>query len=152
MWATNQYLWKAALCLFPYNQQNVSNIKDCAESSWSLIIFSYDQQSVSDITHFMKGSLMTSYDKQKVNDIEVFVGNLITSFPLPNRKWVILDILWKGVSSHLFLWPTVCQWHCTFCERHSHLIFSYNPQLVSNIAHFVKNSLITFFLWPTGSE
>ena len=93
-------------------------------------IFSYDQQRVSDIAHFVKGSL-------------------ITSLPMANREWVTLHILWKAVSSHLFLWPTVCEWHCTFCERQSHHI--YDQQDVSEIAHFVKGSLITSFP-VTGCE
>ena len=89
-------------------------------------IFSYDQQQVSDIAHFVKGSL-------------------ITSFPMTNREWVTLHILWKTVSSHLFLWPTACEWHCTVCERQSHHIFSYDQQEVSDTAHFVKGSPITYF-------
>ena len=50
---------------------------------------------------------------------------------MTNRKWVTLHILWDTVSLHLFiLWPTECQWYCTFCERFwSHL-----------------------FLWPIASE
>ena len=58
--------------------------------------------------------------------------------------WVTLlhTILWKAVSSHHFLWPTDCEWHCTFCERHSHHIFSYDQQAVSDI---VKGSHITSF-------
>jgi len=93
-------------------------------------IFSYDWQGVSDIVHFVKGSL-------------------ITSSPVTNRKWVTLHILWKAVSSHFVLSPTVCEWHCTFCERQSHHIFSYDQQRVSDmIAHFVKGSLI----WPTVCE
>ena len=59
-----------------------------------------------------------SYDQQGVNDIVHFVkGSLITSFPMINRLWVTLHILWKAVSSHLFLWPTDCEWHCTFCKK-----------------------------------
>ena len=100
--------------------------------------------------------------------------SLITCFPMTNRKWVTLHILWKAVWSHLFLWPTASEWHCTFCERQSDHIFSYDQQQVSDIAHFVKGSLITFFpmtnrkwvtlhilwkavwsylfLWPTACE
>jgi len=81
-------------------------------------------------------------------------GNLMTSFPMTNREWVTLHILWKAVSSHLFLWPTGSEWHCTCCERQSHHIFSYDKQWVSDIAHFVKGSLMTSFpmtnsLWVT---
>ena len=104
------------------------------------------------------------------------VRGLIKSFPRTNRKWVTLDVLWKEdssdiflwptgsewhctffetwkpVSSHPFLWPTACEWHCTFCERQSHHIFSCDQQGVSDIPHFVKGSLITFFPWPTACE
>ena len=69
-------------------------------------IFSYDQQGVSDIAHFVTGSL-------------------IMSSPMTNREWVTFHILWKIVSSPLFLWPKACKWHCTFCERESHHIISY---------------------------
>ena len=72
--------------------------------------------------------------------------SLITCFPMTNRKWVTLHILWKAVWSHLFQWPTGSEWHqCTFCERQSDHIFSYDQQLVSDIAHFLKGSLITSF-------
>ena len=78
-----------------------------------------------------------------------------------NREWVILHILLKTVSSHLFL-PKVCGWHCTFCEQQSHhffpmanrkwmtfhmlwkavslyLLISHDWQQVSDILHFVKD-------------
>jgi len=93
---------------------------------------------------------------------------------MTNSEWVMLHILWKSVSSHLFLWPTASQWHCKFCERQPHHILSYDQQAVSDIAHYVNNSLITslpmtnslwvtlhilwkvvlshIFLWPTASE
>ena len=89
--------------------------------------------------------------------------------------WVALHILWRAVSSDLFLWstasewhfpfwarqshqsflwPTACesQWHYTFCTRHSHQIFSYAQQQVSDIAHFGQWSLINLFVWPTVCE
>ena len=42
-------------------------------------------------------------------------GSLITSFPITNSQWVILHTPWKAFSSHIFLWPTASEWHCTFC-------------------------------------
>ena len=91
------------------------------------VILSHDQQFVSlDMAHFVKGTL-------------------ITSCPMTNRKCVTLHILWKAVTSHHFLWPIVCEWYCTFCERQSHHIISYNWQFVSDVAHFVKGSLNTFY-------
>ena len=128
-------------------------------------IFSYDQQYVSDIAHFVKHSLMPSFPVTNRGWVHCTFckGSLITSFPMTNRLWVALHfvkhsliasfpmtnslwvtlhILSNTVSSHLFLLPTACEWHCTFCERY---IFSYHQQEVSDIAHFVKGSLITYF-------
>ena len=83
-------------------------------------------------------------------------SSLITCCPMTirEREWVTWHILWKAWS-HLILWPTGSEWHCTFCERQSHHIFSYDQQEVSDIAHFVKDSLITSFpmvnrLWVTS--
>ena len=107
--------------------------------------FSYDQQQVSDhIVHCLKGSLITafpmnnsewvtfhrqfhhffSHNQQLVSNIAHFVKHSsITPFSMTNSKWVRLHIVWKAVSSHLLLWPTVCQRHCTFCETQSHHMF-----------------------------
>ena len=93
---------------------------------------------------------------------------------MANSLWVniTLHILWKVVSSHLFLWPTASEWHCIFCRRDSHHIFSLWPTVCEQhssctlckrqshhifsyhdqqqvrdipVAHSVKGSLITFF-------
>ena len=101
----------------------------------------------------------------------VMKGIAITSFPLTSRKWVRFHILWKAFLSHLLLWPTESEWHCTFvkgslmtsftrtnrkwmscnfCETQSHDTFYYDQQSVSlNIAHFVNRVLWHLFLWPT---
>ena len=118
----------------PYSWQEVSDIEDFCGRQFHHI-FSYHQQPVSDIAHCVKCSL-------------------ITSFPITNRMWVTLHSLWKAVTSHISLSPTGCEWHCTFCERQPHHIFSYDQQQVSEIAHFVKGSLITSFpitnrMWVT---
>ena len=97
-------------------------------------IFSYDQQ---DVSHMIADS---------VN------GSLITSFPTTNSLWVILQILWKTVSSDFFLWQTGGGWHCTFSERQFHHVFSYNQQEVSDIAHLQKVVSVHLFLWPTACE
>ena len=70
---------------------------------------------------------------------------------MTNSLWATLSILLRAVSSHLFLWPTVCEWHHAFCERQSHHIFFHDQQFVS-VAQFVKDSLITSFSWPTVCE
>ncbi len=156
---------------------------------WSHHILSYDQKLVSDNENFMKGILTTfssmtnrewvklqilwgavshifSCDQQFVSDIANFVtSSLITSSAMINREWVTLHLLWIAIWSHIFLWPTVCEWHCTFCEWQSHLLlwptdcewhctfcerqfhylFSHDQQAVSQIAHFVIGSFITSF-------
>ena len=92
---------------------------------------------------------------------------------MTNSKWVILDVLWDAVLSHLYPCSIGSEWHCTFPESQSHHIISYDQQFVSDIAHLVtfslitsfpmihrewvtlhicEGSLITSFLWPTGSE
>ena len=127
-------------------------------------IFSCDQQTVSDIPHFVKtvswhlflsqtdcewhctfcernSHDICSYGQQIVRDIAHLVkGSLFTSFPITNRESVTLHMLCKEVSSHLLLWPAVCEWHCKWWkEVSSH--FSYDQQHgVSDIAHFVKQS------------
>ena len=84
------------------------------------------------------------YDQQAVSSIPHFVKSLITLFPMTKgSEWGSTFV--KGGLIKSFLWPTVCECHCTFCERWSDHVFSYDQQLVSDIAHFVKGSLITFF-------
>jgi len=112
-------------------------------------IFSYDQQEVSDIAHLWKGSLITSFPITNSEWVTLHIlwkavwSHLFLSPTV--CEWHKLHILWKAIWSHLFLWPTACEWHCTFCERKSDHIFSYDQQLVSDIAHFVEGSLITSF-------
>ena len=94
-------------------------------------------------------------------------GSLIPSFPMTNRWWVNLHILWKAVLWHLFLLPAASEWYCTFCKSQYHDSFLsptesewhctlcemqatesyhlfYHKQLVSDIAHFVKQCHQTF--------
>ena len=161
-------------CISSYDQQRVSDIAHFVKGSL-IVSFSYDQKRVSDIAYFRQSHCIFSYDQQLVSDITYFVkGNLIAYFPMTNSQWVTLHVLCKAVLLHLFLWPTESEWHCTFSERQSHCIFSYNQQQVSDIAHFVKGSLIAYFpmtnsewvilhilwkavslhlfLWPTACE
>ena len=94
----------------------------------------------------MESHHMFPYDQQYVSDIAQFVqGRLITCFSMTNRLWVTLHIFWKELLSHLSLWPTASEWYCTFSERQSHHIFSYDQQRVSDIAHFLKASFIWSF-------
>ena len=114
-------------------------------------IYCHDQQFVSDIEHFVKGSLITSFSMTNRKCVAWHIlWKAVSShlfLQLTAGKWhCSLHILWKAASSHLFLWPTACEWHCTFCEMQSDDIFSYDQQQVSDIAHFVKGSLITSFL------
>ena len=75
------------------------------------------------------------YDKQFVSDIAHFVisSPIICPIPITDRRWVTvtLHILCKGVSSHPILWPTASEWHDTFCEGHSHHIFSHDQLIAS---------------------
>ena len=124
-WVTLHILWKAVLShLFQQPTESEWHCTFC-EMKFHHIFF-YNQQLVSEIAHFMKGSL-------------------ITSFLITNSMWVRLYILWKAVSSCLFLWPTACEWDCTFYKRQSHHIISHDQQGVSEIAQFMIGSLITSF-------
>ena len=165
-WVTLHILWNAIswhLCLWPI----ASELHCTFCEGQSHHILSYDHQVVSDIAHFVKSSLITSFPmtnrqwvtlhilwkavssylshhQQLVSDIAHFVkDSLITAFPMANSWGVTLHIFWKAVSSHLLLWPSGSEWHCTFCEKQSHHIFYYDQQVVSDIAHVVKGSLIT---------
>ena len=92
-------------------------------------ICSFDQQRVGDITHFVKGSLITCFPM--IDSLWVTLHVLwkqiswfIPSFAMTNSKWVTLHILWTGVSSHLSSQPTGGEWHFTFCETvSSHLSY-----------------------------
>ena len=138
-------------------EQPVSDIASFVKGSHH--IFSYDQQFVSDtlpgIICKRQCHHIFSYDQQLVSDILHFVkGSFISSFPMTNSKWEPLPILWKAVSSHLFLWPTACEWYCTFCKRQCHCIFEpYDQQQVSAVPLHIlwKAGLSHLFLWPTAS-
>ena len=135
--------------IFSYDQQQVSDTAHCVKSSlsrsfpiwtnskwvtlqilWKTVSWhlSYDQwQGVSGIAPLWKSHHILSYDQQIVSVIAHCVnGSLIAFFPMTNSLWVTLQILWKAVSSHLFLSSTGSEWHCTFCERHSQHVFSYH--------------------------
>jgi len=121
--------------------------------------FPYDQQDVSDIALFVKGNLIKSIPitNRKWVTLHILWKALNTSFPMTNREWVALYILWKAVSSNFshhkqevsdisyfvkssltfFLLTTGSEQHCTFCKRQCHHIFSYDQQLVSDIANFL---------------
>ncbi len=154
--------------IFSYDQQLVRDITHFLKGSL-IHIFSYDQQGVSDIEDLWKAVSshlflwptvcewhctfcnrqshhIFSYDQQLVSDIAHFAtGSLI---PMTNSLWVTLHILWKAVSSDLFLGPTGSGWHCTFCENQSHHIFSYDQQGVSDIEHLWKAVSLHLLLWP----
>ena len=131
-WVTLHILWKAVSSqLFLWPTVCEWHCKFCEKQFHH--IFVYNQQEVSVIAHVVKGNLIISVCKM-------------------HRKWVIVHILWKAGSLHLFPWWTESEWHCTFCEMQSHYLFSYDQQQVSNIAHFVKGKFITSFPTTTGSE
>ena len=134
-------------------------------------IFPCNEQEVNAMAHFVNSILTFSYAKQLVSDIALCVNSsLITCFPMMNRLWVTFHIFWKAVSSHVLLWPTGSEWHCTFFERQSQYIFLWptgsewyctfhekqschiSSQLVGDIAHLVKGIVIISFLLSTASE
>ena len=67
---------------------------------------------------------------------------------LTGRMWAIEEFC-NTVWSHLFLWPTGCEWHCTFCEMLSH---SYDQQGVSELHILWKAVSSHLFPWPTGCK
>ena len=71
---------------------------------------------------------------------------------MTNSLSVTLHILWKVVWSYIFLQPTGSEWHCTFCERESHHIFSYNHREWVTLHNLWKVIWSYLFLWPTASE
>ena len=125
---------------------------------------------MSDIAHFVKDNLITSVpitNREWVGMLHILWKVVSLHLFLSRLKWVTLHILWKAVSSPLLLCPTGSEWHWTLDERQSHHIFSYHQleQKVSDIAHFVKGSLITtsfpiinslwvilHILWKTASS
>ena len=118
-WVTFYILWKVDLSQLSYHQQEVSDIDILAKASLTThCIISYPQQQVSDIADFVKASLITYLPMTNSEWVTLhFVkASLIIQFPMTNRVWVTLHILWNTVLSDPFLWPTVCEWHCTFCE------------------------------------
>ena len=114
------------------------------------------QQFVSDIAHLVKGSLITWFPMTNSKWVTFTFCERWSHhiFSMTNSLWVMLHMLWKAVSPHLFLWPTGCEYiahfvkgslitsspmtnrkwvHCTFCGRH---IFYYEQE-VSSIANFL---------------
>ena len=79
----------------------------------------YDQQEVRDIAHFVKTSLLISFPMMNREWVTLHIL-WRQSFPMANSLWVMIHILWKAVSSYLFQWPTASEWHCTFCGRQPH--------------------------------
>ena len=89
------------------------------------------------------------YDQQKVSDSScacLFLkgGNLITSCAMANRKWVTLHILCKAIPSHLVLWPTVCEWHCTCFWKaiSSHLVLCMTNRKWVTLDILLKGNLL----------
>ena len=99
--------------------------------------------------NFVKVSLIMSFPMTNSEWVTLFIlWKPVSSdpFPITNSKWAILHThFWKAGSSHLLLWHKASEWHCTFCERQSHHIFSHNQQFVSDISYFVKGIPITSF-------
>ena len=105
----------------------------CKFCEWqSHCIVSYYQQFVSDIAHFVNGTL-------------------ITSFPITNREWVTLHIVWKAVSSHFFLNSLWVTWHIFLKDDLMVSCPMTNRKWVT--LHILQNIVSSCpLIWPTGSE
>ena len=128
MWVTLHWLSKAGpLHIFLLWTGCERRCTVCGRQSHQ--IFSYDNREW--VTANFKSQSphqSLSYDQQLVSDVAHFVkGSLITSCPMTNREWATLHILSMAVST-THIWPTACEWHCTFSER-SHDIFSMTNSL-----------------------
>ena len=152
--------------IFSYDQQRVSDISKFCESQ-SDHIFSYDKQVVSDIAHFVKGSqwhddwshpfiwpiasewhrtfgkdcLITSLPMTNSKWVTYFIFVVITSSPTTNSLWVTLHFV-KGSLITSFL-KTNREYVATFYECNLITTF-HDQQIVSSIAHCVKQSLQSF--------
>ena len=200
LWQTgsqwHQILWKVASSHLSYNQQEVSDtahsVKSHVTSSITMskgsewqctfcdkqshhIQFIYDQQFVSDVTFCERQSHhIFSHGQQRVSDVAHFVK--VSFFKWKQSE--VSDVAYFVKGSHDFPWWAACEWHCTFCEKESHHMFSYDyqkvsdsqtlhtlwkefhalsydQQRVSGITNFMKDSLITCFrttnrLWVTA--
>ena len=54
--------------------------------------------------------------------LHILCTKAVSSHSMPNSLWVALYILGSLIT--FFLWPTVCEWHCTFSAISSHLFVS----------------------------
>ena len=174
-WVTLCILSKAASSIFSYWPTASEWQYMFCDRLQSHHIFTCNKQYVSGIPYFMhhhvinfflwstvceghsaaKGNLMTWFPmiNSQCVTLHILFITWFTSVPVNNRKWVMV-IFWMVLSSNLFLWSTVCEWHCTIYAWLCHNIILYGQQYVSYIAHFMKDSVITFFavtnsLWVT---
>ena len=137
-WVDNSFHKRQSHHIFSYDQQQVSDISyflkgslitsfPMTNSKWvtlhimwkALASFHMTNSEWVYIVHFVKGSLIASFhmtNSEWVNIAHFVKGSLNASFHMTNSEWVTFHILWKAVSSHPVLWPTVCEWHCTFLK------------------------------------
>ena len=124
---------------------------------------SHGQQFVSDITHFVKGNLITYLlwptesewyhtfcerqshhifccDQQQVSDIAYFYERQYL-FLWPTASEQYCALLWNIFSPHLFLWITASKWHCTLLWSSLTVMPFHDLQKVSDIP--LKGSFIT---------
>ena len=143
MWVTLQIFLKNVQCIFLYDWQNVSEIR----MWWNSLITSFPVTNREWVTFLLKiiSSSCPVINREWVTLHDFVKGDLITSFPMINRELVTLHILWKAVWSHLFIWPTACEWHFTFWWKavtSEHLFLMSNRKWVVTLN---KGSLITSF-------
>ena len=99
---------------------------------WNTMISFYNQQQVSEIAHSVKGNFISLFHDQT------------------ECKWQC--IFCETVLSGFFIHMINSEWDCTFYERWSHHIFSYEQQDVSELHILWKTNLSYLFLMIIGSE
>ena len=110
-------------------------------------------QIVSDIGSFEKQSNHSlSYKHRRLAACYAdLVVQKMTFLPMVNSKWVTLPILWKVISSHLFLTHSLWVTLQIFWKTVSSHFFTTNREWVT--LHIVWKAVSShLFLWPTGSE
>ena len=130
LWVILQVWWKQWSHILSYNHRRLAACDaNSVTSGWKDDPIAYGQQYVGNIANIAE---------------KLFYEH----FPL----WLTgCESHWCLWMAHLFLLPTGSEWYCKLCEKQSHNIFSYDQQRVSEIAHFVKASLIASCYHMTNS-
>ena len=128
-----------SICLWPTVGEWHWNVSECQSHH----ILSHDHQRVSDIAHCMRGNLITTYPVMnrkwgKWASLHIFWVEMPHICPMTKSLWVRLHIFVRGnlISSYFMtnrMWVTL---HIFSVAMSSHLC--YDQQLVGDLAHFSK--------------